>query len=54
VYVPYPVARPVQYEQEGHNADGHPLASYFVGSDQMRLHLQEGQIGIFREVFEQG
>jgi hypothetical protein len=27
VYVLYPVARPVQYEQEGHDADGHALAS---------------------------
>ncbi len=25
-----PVARPVQYEQEGHNANGHVLASDFV------------------------
>ncbi len=27
----YPVARPVQHEQEGHDADGHALASNFVG-----------------------
>jgi hypothetical protein len=29
-------------EQEGHDADGHALASHFVGSDQTLLHLQEG------------
>jgi hypothetical protein len=47
------VARLVQHEQEGHDADGHALASDFVGSNQTRLHLQEGQIGIFQEVFSQ-
>ncbi len=52
--MPYPVARPVQHEQEGHDADGHVLASNFVGSNQTRLHLQEGKIGIFREVFQEG
>ncbi len=31
--------RPVQHEQEGHDADGHALASIFVGSNQKRLHL---------------
>ncbi len=39
MYVPSPVARPVQYEQEGHDANGHALASYFVGSEQMCLQL---------------
>jgi len=43
------VARPVQHEQEGHDANGHALASHFVGSDQMHLHLREGQIGIFQK-----
>jgi hypothetical protein len=51
--VPSLVARPVKYEQEGHDADGHALASDFVGSNQTHLHLQEGQIGIFQEVFSQ-
>ena len=46
--MPSSVARPVQYAQEGHDADGHALASHFVGSNQMRLHLQEGQIRIFQ------
>jgi hypothetical protein len=31
IYVPYPVARPVQCEQEGHDTDGHVLASNFIG-----------------------
>jgi hypothetical protein len=48
------MARPVQYEQEGHDTDGHALASDFVGSNQTHLHLHERQIGIFREVFQQG
>jgi hypothetical protein len=54
VYVPYLVAGPVQYEQGGNDTDGHALASYFVGSNQTHLHLQDGQIGIFQEVFQQG
>jgi hypothetical protein len=32
-YVPSSAARPVQHEQEGHDADGHALASHFVGGD---------------------
>jgi hypothetical protein len=51
--VPSPVARPVQHEKEGHDANGHVLASHFVRSNQMHLHLQKGQIVIFREVFSQ-
>ncbi len=47
------VARPVQHEQEGHDPNKHALASHFVGSNRMRLHLQEGQIGIFWEGFSQ-
>ena len=47
--MPSPVARPVQHEQEGHDADGHVLASHFVGSNQTRLHLCEGQIKILQE-----
>ncbi len=43
----------VQYEQEGHDANGHVIASYFVGSNQMHLHLREGRIGIFQKVFQQ-
>ncbi len=38
-----PVARPVQYEQEGHDADGHALASDFVGSNRTRLHHEKGK-----------
>jgi hypothetical protein len=47
LYVPYPVTGPLQYEQEGHDTNGHVLASDFVGIDLTHLHLQEGQIGIF-------
>ncbi len=54
LYVPYPVTGPLQYEQEGHDTNGHVLASDFVGIDLTHLHLQEGQIGIFWEVFQQG
>jgi hypothetical protein len=48
------VVGPVQYEQEGHDADGRVLASDLVGSNQTPLHLQEGQIEIFQESFLQG
>ncbi len=39
------MARPVQSQQEGHDANGHVLASNFVGGNQTHLHLREGQIG---------
>ncbi len=32
-YVPYPVAGPVQSKQERYDADGHVLASHFLGGD---------------------
>ncbi len=54
MYVPSPVARPVQHEQEGHDANEHALAANFVGSNQTCLHLQEGKIRIFQEVFQEG
>ena len=43
-----------KHEQEGYDANGHALAANFVRSDQMHLHLQEGQIRIFQEVFQEG
>ncbi len=52
-YVPYPVARPVQHEQEGYDANGHALASNFIRGNQTCLHLQEGQTRIFGEGFQQ-
>jgi hypothetical protein len=53
VCVPHPVVRLLQHEQEGHDANGHVLASNFVGNNLTPLHLQEGQSGIFREGFQQ-
>jgi hypothetical protein len=52
--VPYTVVRPVQHEQEGHDANGHALASNFAGGDQAYLHLQVSQVRIFKEGFPQG
>jgi hypothetical protein len=52
--VSYPVARQVQHEQEGHDTNGHALASHITCSNQARLHPQEGQVRIFRESFSQG
>ncbi len=53
-YVPYPVARPVQHEREEHDADGHALASNFVGGNRTHLYLPDGQTRIFWEGFQQG
>ncbi len=44
----------LQHEWEGHDAHEHALASNFIGGDQTRLPLQEGQTGIFQEVFQKG
>jgi hypothetical protein len=54
VYVPYPVARLVQHEQEGHEADRHALASNFIGGNQMHLRLQEGQTGSSKKASHKG
>ncbi len=53
-YVPYPVARLVQHEQEGHDADGHVFTSHVTWGNQVHLHPREGLIGIFQESFSQG
>ncbi len=49
VYVSTSVAGPVQYEWEGHDLNGHVLASDLVGSNWMHLHLWEGQIRYFQD-----
>jgi hypothetical protein len=43
------VARPVQHEQERHDADGHALASHFVGSGQNICTYEKGKLESFEK-----
>ncbi len=42
--MPSPVARPVQHEQEEHDANGHALASHFIGSIKCICTYKKGKL----------
>jgi hypothetical protein len=48
------VARPVQYEQEGHDTNGHALASDFVGSDLRICTYEKGKSESFEKSSNKG